>query len=405
MEDNTATTPTNFIHAIVKQNNSEVLKLISLPCQLDHHPSDEELRKFHHYATSLGCAYSSCIDSLDSNESMLDRDIRLEAVAWKDTYNKLQREYTTVAFSHRYGGWTCLKWKFNEDICFHISTNFGYGCSSYFYLIVKYKDTTLTPYEDYIRYRFADASQLVRYTETYGVEESSWRRVMEDALAFYNAVVFKKDLYIFNWITRHLESMTSGIEKLRTAMSISFDNYRGGTDEAVTGDELTIVKANKIANSLDFIDNIRTLPSQVNPERYVDRLLCVCRTYLPEQDRVILDLSAKASRLKDEIDVLEQNQDYQLYYKIRDKYYYKRDWQKTSSKIKMLRFLLSLLHHTMPSMQLDEVRERIAELKKLLDEVKKKEYFVYDLNRTISNLETCREKITMFLEKDIQASA
>ena len=71
----------------------------------------------------------------------------------------------------------------------------------------------------------------------------------------------------------------------------------------------------------------------------------------------------------------------------------------------MLRFLLSLLHRTMPSASLDVVRERIAALKLRLAEIEKRERKLSGISSTIRNLATCHEKIDTFLDKEASAIA
>lgn len=51
-----------------------------------------------------------------------------------------------------------------------------------------YKDLQLTPYSNYIKYRYAGFSEIIRYTFGYKVEYQSWEKLMIDTINFYNAI-------------------------------------------------------------------------------------------------------------------------------------------------------------------------------------------------------------------------
>lgn len=379
------------------------MQIISRPYRLEHEPGEKELRQPMNYSTCLGAAYANFIEYIPERVSLNDvsRSVlneHREAIAMLDTIDGIKKENDTVAVSHRYGGWTSIGWEFNDDIKFRIHTNFGFGCSSYFDLVVMYKGISLTPYTNYIKYRYANFSQINRCTESYPLVESSWRLLMTDAVDFYNAVVHHKEGYVFKWITNHLEQMTRGLERLRMARTFCFE--RTG---AVSGDELTMVKANKIANSLDFVDNIRILPVEVNPSAYVNRIEGVCRTYLPELDSLIANKEQEKKRLESELGTLRANGDYQLYAKLRGKYYYNRGWY--SNKRAMYRFLLRLMHKTLPDYSFTAVKVRIAALKKVVDQVEKLQSQLNSVNHLLDNLINCRGVIQDYFTKESQKAA
>lgn len=413
MEGTTTATPTNFsnksfnenVYAIVRQKYSKQLRMIVRPCRLSHIPTEKEVRGPHAYASSLCCAYSDYLPAIPDNSAVPNVYERWQAIAMMDTIKNIRSQEDVVACSHRFGGWTGIEWNFGEDVKFIISTNFGFGSCSYFYLLVKYKDQLLTPYTDYIRYRYADFSSLHRYTHTYGLEVEQWEKVMNDALGFYNAVVYKREGYVFSWLIDHLERMTSGIEELKTALSYSFYSPSNGSGTQVTGDELTLVKANKIANSLDFVENISALPVQVNPQRYVDRILSVCRTHLSDLVILIDKLEREKEAKEEELEILLSEADYVTYEEIRCRCYNRLKWNNPGKKRSMLRFLLRLLHRYMPSVSRQERKSRIQELKALIKKVEERKREISHLKNLITNLSSCRNKIEKYFEKEASKSA
>lgn len=407
LEDTTTTTPTNFasesfnasVYAIVRQGNTAELRMIERPYQLRHEPTDSEIREFKSYAPSLSCAYTSYIPECPEGDAIGDLKFRKEAIAMNDTIKDINNTYSVVACSHRYGGWTGIKWDFGQDVKFTISTNFGFGSASYFRLLVQYKGVLLTPYMDYIRYRYADFSTLYRYTQSYALVETEWKKVMGDALGFYNGIVHENTGFIFAWLIKHLERMTAGIEELRNAMSFTFYRSNGSSD-VVKGDELIVVKANKIANSLDFVENISVLPTQVTPKRYVDRLVSVCRTYLPQLIRLIEQDEIRLAETEKMLEVQKRDKDYVMYSAIRNKWYHKKNWFMSGKRQEMLRFLLRMQRLTAKDVTREERRKRLTNLKNRLDEINKLESTKRDLTYMLNNLKACRTKIEMYFEDE-----
>lgn len=365
----------------------------------------DEIKNFHNYAFSLSSAYCSCLERLGKDEKpcLGSVETRLEAIAYEDTIKELEREFDVVAHSHRYGGWTRRRWDFNDDIKFFIDTNFGYGCSSYFHESIYFKDLPLTPYTDYIKYRYADFSDLNSYTYCYLIQHQSWEKATKDALDFYNAIVYQNEGYIFGWLIKHLDAMTSGIEELRNAKIFTF-GYRYNTSvDVVSGDELVKVKAKKIANALDFTDNIKALPVQIKPIRYVNRILDVCQDYMPELVALIAKSQAEKQKIEKELDLLKSTPDYALYDRIYDKFYSKRKWRE--KKTDMLRYLLRLNRLSHSNLSRSEIHARVKALKDLLKKKTEIERELYKVKDLLNLLTSSLDKIQEHLKQEMRIAA
>ena len=312
------------LYAIVRNPDTKELRFVTRYIDNYIYPSEEELRKSRNYAWGLSGTYCSDLPYFnDPSKSIPQVRERTAAIAMGRAICELKKEYDVVAYSHRYGGWTTFKWEFNEDIHFYISTNFGYGSCSYFYMCVEYKGIRLMPYSMFIKYRSTNFSQIHRYTESYCLEYSEWEHVMRDALKFYNAVINKQENALFNWLKGHLDAMVSGVEKYLDADVCYFDNtskrniLEGWNDIRheieVTGDDLWIAKSEKIAGSLEFIDNIEALPVQINPLGYVMRLEKVANAFLPKLNDKIEEVNLEIARLEREI-AAEESKPYYVSY-------------------------------------------------------------------------------------------
>lgn len=365
----------------------------------------DEIKNYHNYAYSLSSAYCSSLERLSKDAKPCEAVVeeRLKAIAYEDTIKELEREFDVVAHSHRYGGWTRRRWDFNDEIKFFIDTNFGYGCSSYFHESIYFKDLPLTPYTDYIKYRYADFSDLKSYTYCYLVQHQSWEKATKDALDFYNAIVYQNEGYIFGWLIKHLDAMTSGIEELRNAKKFTF-GYRYNTSvDVVSGDELVKVKAKKIANALDFTDNIKALPVQIKPIRYVNRILDVCQDYMPELVALIAKSQAEKQKIEKELDLLKSTPDYALYDRIYDKFYSKRKWRE--KKTDMLRYLLRLNRLSHTNLSRSEIHVRVKALKDLLKKKTEIERELYKVKDLLNLLTSSLDKIQEHLKKEMRIAA
>ena len=395
------------LYAIVRNPDTKELRFVTRYIDNYIYPSEEELRKSRNYAWGLSGTYCSDLPYFnDPSKSIPQVRERTAAIAMGRAICELKKEYDVVAYSHRYGGWTTFKWEFNEDIHFDISTNFGYGSCSYFYMCVEYKGIRLMPYSKFIKYRSTNFSQIHRYTESYCLEYSEWEHVMRDALEFYNAVINKQENALFNWLKGHLDAMVSGVEKYLDADVCYFDNtskrniLEGWNDIRheieVTGDDLWIAKSEKIAGSLEFIDNIEALPVQINPLGYVMRLEKVANAFLPKLNDKIEEVNLEIARLEREIAAEESKPYYVSYEKVSELLgEYSRNgksWWVKKDDYQKKRYIIRLLNKN--KLSWCDVRHHVKDLENL--EEKRKLH--YEREKFRDALVENKTKITEFFE-------
>lgn len=403
----------DVIYAIVREDETSTLRKITEYPSRSRAISDSELCKFHDYAIDLYNAYCSCLPFVQrqNNTSIPNRSLREDAVRFEDSLAELKQKYKNklIAYSHRHGGWTTFEWQFNEDIKFVINTNFGYGSNSYFEQSIFYKELKLAPYSKLVKYRFANFTSITSHTYSYEFIYSEWSKVMSDALDFYNAIVERKDNYIFHWLTKHLEKMTSELERYITATYCYFDNiiwennwgtrtYRTSS-ERVEGNDFWIAKSNKISEALLFIDNIKNLPIQVDPSKFINRIQQINEKFLPKLESKIETLISEANDLQIRVDEISNEMPLSLYIRLYDKYYYKKAWYISSNKFSMIRFLMRILRRK-SNMPISEIKKQLAILetqKKTWEEFKSK---LSSTKAIINDLSKDRDKIVKFFTPD-----
>lgn len=391
----------SYIYAIKKHPDTGRLQFLQIPI-LFHSCSDDELRQAFDYSTSLSDAYSSGLCRLSQQTPISYRNIRQEAYNMGKALEEIKRNPDIIAYSHRFGGYKHFDWNFNEDISFHIYTNFGYGSVSDFCSTFYYKNTPLAPYSHFVTYRYAGYTDVVKCTHQYSLNYDRWRDVMMDCQNFYNAVVDGDEHYLFTWLINHLNKMVSGLETILASNSFTVIDggiLYGGKKIYLNGDEFLMFQADKIADSMRFVEGIKALPVQVNPEVYVNRITEVCRTFLPILQRKIVEIEKEYSVAVKKVEDLEAYEDYQLHQLLKSKYYWKRKWFLEANSFKMIRFLMTLLRHKDPGISRIELRKRLTALKErivFIEEAQKKRNHIKELldslKKSFSALESNMEK-------------
>lgn len=387
----------DIIYAIIREDNGKLV-LKTYPVTLDCEPSDSELRKYFNYSVSLGDQYASDLRYLRPNESLSGtRQYRRAAIAFQQTTNRIEMQNDIVAISHRRGGWKTFTWNYNDDISFEVYSNFGYGSCSELITRFFYKGIQLTPYSDYIRYRFANFSQLIHYTYNYSLVYSEWRKLMNDTLSFYNAVCDNQENEVFRWVKSHLNQMMDGLNKLLTQSSYYF-HRPNAPSECISGDELEEIKAGKIGGAVEFVDNIKNLPHQINPQEYINTLYDIL-------DRYHLQATEKEKALKEYITNLEQHVAQlskqpvlSIYDRLHKRHYYKDNWHLSSKKIEMLRYLLHLHQRLNKPFSKIEIKDWIKQIPQLLEVRDKVRSELFRKKRLLESIQDALQKINQFKE-------
>lgn len=364
----------SFIYAIIREEETGKLKYVE---EQYYYATIEDtvLCGFFNYAYSLSDAYCSCLPKIPVKSlNREERRYRQDAYLMQQALDEFKKKNDVVAFSHRYGGFTHFDWNFNEDITFHIYTNFGFGSMSDFNVTFMYKDVKLAPYSYYVKYRNSDYASVVRCTYQYYLRFEEWPHVMKDCIDFYEAVVNGNENHIFRWIKKQIETMIDGLEKFLSSSSYSFHDERFNLNKVskmttLTGDDFWIIKAEKIANSLKFIKNLEVLPKQVEADKYSTRLFEIAKTFVPMLSEKISEMQKKVSIEEDKLRSLKMKGNYPLYLRIKEEHYYKKQWYCSSMKFSMIRYLMKLLKRLYPQYCLAEVKKRLKVLDALIKKI------------------------------------
>lgn len=212
----------------------------------------------------------------------------------------------------------------NNDFKIKTSTNFCYGSSSYFYVIISYKGIELLPYSAWIKYYFAGYNELIKYTRCYYPTRDSWHYCMDFITDYINAAIKDPEKFVREDIMREVNEMREGLEKIMvmddTRFSVLLDvkqieedttryigitaarhaNDRDRAYYSISPSECALVyKMEKICGALHFLDSLLQLSEIYSEIQYtIDRIKEMNQNIYPEVVKFI-------PSIKSDIKVLE----------------------------------------------------------------------------------------------------
>lgn len=111
----------------------------------------------------------------------------------------------------------------NEDLKILTLTNFCYGSSSYFHIIVKYKDIELLPLSEWVKYYCAGYNSIMRYTRSYYCVRESWEHAMHFIEGFVNKAIKNPYEFVRNDVLLEVNHLMDGLEEI---FHIKQDNFK-----------------------------------------------------------------------------------------------------------------------------------------------------------------------------------
>ena len=263
--------------------------------------------------------YINALNSLKSNIYQ-KYELWCKAYAIDLSYKKCTSEDNILTYSHRIIGWADPVYQLTPNFSLELKTNFGYGSASYFYTKLKYKNIEITPFSDWIHYRFAQFNQIVRYTKSHKLIQQSWYEAMLFTKDACNLSLSDEQGFVDKYIIGECEQMVSGLEKILNSNEHQFKRGNDFYPHKFNGHELVVFRGEKITGALDFISKILQFEGIAKMSGFVRRIEQSNRKLYPHlisEIKLLEDKIKKATQdrieLQPEYDALKQiNQDYNL---------------------------------------------------------------------------------------------
>jgi hypothetical protein len=228
-----------------------------------------------------------------------------EAYSMKQAYKTLLSDNNEIiAYSHRIGGWSNPVYDLTENFSLEIKTNFGYGKSSYFYLLSTFKNIPISPFSDWIYYRYADVFEIIQYSQSYPLSDEYWINAMEYSKEACNLSLTDEINFVQTYLIDECEKMVSGLEKIFVSKIMTFKQFGTNKLYEVEFNEthlIVLFRAEKISGALEFISKIKDYNELISISSFIKRIEKLNKDIKPTLEEEIKESSIKLSKLKEQI--------------------------------------------------------------------------------------------------------
>lgn len=256
----------------------------------------------------------------------------IHAYRFKVTISKVHSNKNNILFTHRFKGWSQPGYALTKDLKLRFTTNFGYGKSSYFRLIVVYKDVDLINFIEWVDYRVKGASVVKSYTRKYEdlikdagptnkfIYNDKWLEAIEETKLICETYLKDENEFIDEFIYKSLDKMVKELAKIAEFSIIDKQLDEGhrlfnetldslkykkiSLDSQIVPSVVMSVKGEKITGALDFISNIMQLKKFFSVDEHVFRIKELNKELLPMMDSELALIPESKRKLEVSLDEL-----------------------------------------------------------------------------------------------------
>ena len=328
-----------------------------------------------------------------------------------DAFEMAKQDSSVKMYSLEAIGWTQKEFQVTDNIKVCVSTNFGYGFSSYFMLAISYKDIVIAPFSFLVKYYHARMVDIVSCTRAYSVERDSWIPLFNFVKEFANKSLSDPVDFVNHYLMNEVDEMMVGLRNLMKKPNYILENFYNECNakneysrfcfispmsdedkklyEDFRGEMPVVFKSEKLACAVKILAKLDELvPVYSKIKKYVVEIRRMARETIPEIKAMVQGFQKKVDDLATKIDRLERT--------------LQRKERKEATHIKKLDKLLNKLPEDATWEDEEEVREgyrqnnpqyvsleeEIQSLKNELGEFWDK---TYKRKRFITNLSGCLE--------------
>ena len=238
-------------------------------------------------------------------------------------YEKAKKVPNMLVYSHRISGWSNPEYKITDNLKQQVKTNFGYGSVSYFYSLLTFRNIQITPFSEWIDYRYSNFSEVIRYTRSFRsrilvldknnkplyyktkIENSFWHNAIEFTKNAANLSLTNEREFVEKYIISECEFLVNGLENFYIETKFEFidENQVNVENEKIirqrvdiNGYELIDFRTEKIIGALDFINKIIEYNSIIPTREYTERIFTLNKKFIPN---VYTALENQKSELKE----------------------------------------------------------------------------------------------------------
>jgi hypothetical protein len=223
-------------------------------------------------------------------------------------YDKAKKVSNMKVYSHRISGWSNPEYSITSNLKLQIKTNFGYGSVSYFYSLLTFRNIQITPFSEWIDYRYSYFYEVIRYTRSFRARipvtdergRVLYHKTKIESVYWYNAMEFTKNAanlsitnereFIDKYILTECEYLVNGLEDFYKKTEFEFNDENQVNVEKdeinkyrvdIHGYELIDFRTEKIIGALDFFDKIIEYNTIIPTQEYTQRIFSLCKRFIP----------------------------------------------------------------------------------------------------------------------------
>ncbi|WP_264550268.1 hypothetical protein [Flavobacterium sp. N2820] len=244
-------------------------------------------------------------------------------------YEKAKKVPNMLVYSHRISGWSNPEYQITDNLKQQVKTNFGYGSVSYFFTLLTFKSIQITPFSEWIDYRYSSFSEIIRYTKSFRnrilvldknnmpwyyktkIDNSYWLNAIEFTKNAANLSLTNEKEFIEKYIITECEILVNGLERFYEETKFEFidENQLNIGNKTIirqkvdiNGYELIDFRTEKIIGALDFITKIIEYNSIIKTDEYSQRIISINRKFIPNVFIALENQNIELIKSKDNFD-------------------------------------------------------------------------------------------------------
>lgn len=255
----------------------------------------------------------------------------LYARCYHNTLSQIKEK--VLMYSSDVIGWYRPNYKIADDILISLSTNFCYGSSSYFYVILKYKGINIIPYSDLVNYYYSSMMDNVRYTREYRPLRSNWEHALSFVKEIADMITESNSVFEKKWIIDEVEKMMRGLSDVANNINQYYERqvkkaeterdkqntiikYRNITKLEIERykiypkEQILVIQIDKLTTALGFLKDLLSLEGIYHPVlQHIKTIMTYNKSLLGPIDKCLDDIKNKLMILNEEKSQLEIEQE------------------------------------------------------------------------------------------------
>lgn len=138
----------------------------------------------------------------------------LQASCYFETLENIHEDESICMYSLENVGWHSYTYPVHGDFEFKVNTNFCYGSSSFFNIIIKYKGILILPYSHIVSYYHANMVSFLSCTRRYEAYRENWDSCLKYVVELINEAYIDENKFIEKWIKNELKIMIEGLKSI-----------------------------------------------------------------------------------------------------------------------------------------------------------------------------------------------